>query len=95
MSHWKFQNPVEIRFGSGCLRTVEEMLPDAGSLLLVTTAGGRRRPAVKDLIDRLAPERLVMIDDVEPNPTLQRLEEQIGRLVDLDVRVVVAVGGGS
>ena len=93
--NWQFHNPVCIRFGPGGLAELAQESPTQGATLLLTSPGFTRRGGTERVISQLGEERILVQDDVAPNPDLHDLEARLGRLRDQDVRKVIAVGGGS
>jgi alcohol dehydrogenase len=62
--------------------------------LLVTSRGSTVRGLTDRVAERIAGSVLVH-DQVEPNPTMEQLEQSVDRLRDERFDTVVAVGGGS
>eukprot|EP00659_Diplonema_papillatum_P014512 gene14512-22213_t len=92
----RFHNPVDTRFGWGCLQELAA-LTEGQSVALVTFPEARGLGLV-DRIQALLGERLVyVIEDVQPNPDVAQLRDTYERfwLQAGDCQVVVAVGGGS
>jgi len=91
---WQFANPVRIRFGDGRLDDLARLeLPER--VLLVTTPGFTRR-GVTDRVRALIGEvRVVVYDEVEPNPSLDVLDAAAAGLEGKGIGAIAAVGGGS
>lgn len=92
----RFHNPVDTRFGWGCLQELAA-LTEGQSVALVTFPEARGLGLV-DRIQDLLGERLVyVIENVQPNPDVAQLRDTYERfwLQAGDCQVVVAVGGGS
>ena len=68
MKDWTFQNPVRATFGSGSRRGILDRLSGRARLLVMTTPGNRRRPAVVEILDSLSDRDPIVMDDVAPNP---------------------------
>lgn len=66
---------------------------DSNSICLVTSRGMlERNHHLQFLSKKISPEKMIL---VSPNPELSDLEEQIGKLRQVEVAHLVAVGGGS
>ena len=91
---WQFHNPVKVTFEAGAIDRLGEYL-EGERAVLVTSPGFRRRGVV-DRIAKALGERLVaVVDDVEPNPDVLKVDEQGKRLRAHDPDVLIALGGGS
>jgi alcohol dehydrogenase len=66
----------------------------AGRALIVTTPGHTRR-GLTDRVRQLTENQVRVFDRVEPNPTLDQLENAIGELRGDNVDTIVGLGGGS
>lgn len=74
-------------------QSICELVPD-GYLLLVTSAGFKKRGALDTLIKRLG-ERLTVCDQITPNPDIEQCLEWIRVYADKGIVAVVGLGGGS
>lgn len=95
MTEWAFHNPVRLHFGDGVFDGVADAI-DGRSFLLVTHPDSPLRPW-RERIAQLAGEPLLVVDDVEPNPSLAMLRracKQVGAARH-EPEVIVALGGGS
>lgn len=95
MSAWSFHNPVRIRFGEGVLDSIANAL-DGRSYVLVTHPDAPMAPW-RDRVIKTAGAPLLILDDIEPNPSLAMLRRLCDRMADSGVApaVIVALGGGS
>lgn len=91
---WGFHNPVRIVFGSGRLDHLGT-LGGVERFLLVTTPGFTRRGVTERVEALVGAHRLVVYDDVEPNPDLRAVEGAAAEFADAGVDAVIALGGGS
>ena len=92
---WRYQNPVEVVFGSGTFDQAGALV--RGRRYGLVTYG---EPPFRDLAARLrdaAGEPCIVIDDIAPNPDVVALRRQCGRIRDLasPPDVILALGGGS
>ena len=93
ISNWQFNHPVRVISQplDGFLATL-----DCGkSVLLVTTAGGRRRGLTARVATRLACSNLHIFDQVSANPDINDLRQAIGELRHANYDLILAIGGGS
>lgn len=92
---WAYHNPVDIRFGAGQFKILPELL--GGRSYVLVTYG---EPFFHELSERLAAgagKPLLVIDDVQPNPDIRTLSQQVARFRELPTspEAIVAIGGGS
>lgn len=95
MTHWEFHNPVRLHFGNGVFDRVAEAI-GGRSWLLVTHPDAPMAPWRSRLIER-AGAPLMVIDDIEPNPSLAMLRRVCAAVgtAPHEPELVVALGGGS
>lgn len=91
---WRFNNPVRIVFGEGRLDELARLEVGAG-VLLVTTPGFTRRGITDRVRELIGPDRLTVYDEVEPNPSLDALDDAGRELKSDSIGAIVAIGGGS
>jgi phosphonate metabolism-associated iron-containing alcohol dehydrogenase len=68
---------------------------DAARVALVTTPGFRRRGIVDTVSNAFGSRLIAIVDDVKPNPGVDDLEVQSGRLRAERPDTLIALGGGS
>ncbi|WP_294734369.1 iron-containing alcohol dehydrogenase PsrA [uncultured Pseudomonas sp.] len=92
----RFHNPVDTRFGWGCLQELAA-LTEGQSVALVTFPEARGLGLVDRIQDLLGDRLVYVIEDVQPNPDVAQLRDTYERFWQQagDCQVVVAVGGGS
>ncbi|KFL35892.1 phosphonoacetaldehyde reductase [Arenimonas donghaensis] len=96
--HWEHFNPVRVVAGAGTLAQLPRLLPESGSILLVTTPGFTRRGVtgrVLELLGHAAGRQVVVSDSITPNPELDDLDAMAHGHASLAPCAVVALGGGS
>ena len=93
MPEWRYNNPVEIHFGSGII----DNLPDfvSGKAVLITTPGTTKRGLSRKISKLLGASLVALLDKVEPNPTFETVMAAYRELKQVDYDFIVAVGGGS
>lgn len=94
MHAWGFFNPVRIVCAPGaCLRLGEHVRQER--ILLVTSAGFRRRGLVDRIAGVLGPRLAGVVDDVSPNPDVDDIDRQAAAVRAIAPDLVVGLGGGS
>ncbi len=91
---WSHHEPVEIRFGAGCLEQLPAHSPH-DPVLLVTTPGMTRRGLTERVEGLLQEREVIVYDRVGPNPTIKQIEAAKDHLQERDINALVAIGGGS
>lgn len=94
-SVWSHAHPVRVTAGIGALDRLPSLVPEQGMLLLVTSAGFTRRGVTQRLVEQLGASRVVVYDEVTPNPELDSLDQAAVRLRQAQPVGIVALGGGS
>jgi phosphonate metabolism-associated iron-containing alcohol dehydrogenase len=93
---WSHHNPVRIQFGRGCRASAAGALTDRRALIVCSPRGRQQLesdPLLCQVIQRT--KSLVWIDSVEPNPSLNRLQELCNDLQSARLDCVIGFGGGS
>lgn len=92
---WSHVNPVRVTAGIGALAHLPSLLPGQGTLLLVTSAGFTRRGVSQQLVEQIGSSRVLVYDEVMPNPEVDSLDHAAVRLREAKPTGIVALGGGS
>lgn len=92
--NWSFYNPVTIMFAVHGLKRLP-MFIKGDRVLLVTTRGFTKRGLVHAIKEILNDKIVTVIDEVEPNPDLRQIEEDLLTLKKIPLDMIVALGGGS
>jgi len=90
--------PPRINFGRGALSTLGPAARGYGRAALVITDRGLAASNILRSVDRAlagAGVEAIVFDRVEPNPTVDQVEQALDTGAGRDVAVVVSVGGGS
>lgn len=95
-THWLYHNPVTIRFGSGCIEALPQVLAGRKATL-VTFPEAQGIGLTRRLRELLGKSLVTVIDRTAPNPDVADLAELYHAFwSDADKSdVLVAVGGGS
>jgi alcohol dehydrogenase YqhD (iron-dependent ADH family) len=100
MENFRYRNPVEVEFGQGVIPKVGQRIAQdkVRKVLLVYGGGSIKRNGVYEQVTqslRAAQVDWVELAGVQPNPTLQKVEEAVCLAQAEQVEAVLAVGGGS
>ncbi len=92
----RFYNPVDVRFGPGCLSEVPQQVGERPCVLMTFPEAGHLG-LLDNLIRDLGSRLVGVIDQLPVNPDVQDLESIWQDFIHLDEppQVVIAVGGGS
>jgi alcohol dehydrogenase len=94
MTRWSYHHPTRSIFGAGVIADLAGHAPNA-RLALVTSAGFQRRGLVERVQRAMDGRICAVIADVEPNPDIQAIEQQLERLRPARPEALIALGGGS
>ncbi|MBT5823628.1 phosphonoacetaldehyde reductase [Candidatus Peregrinibacteria bacterium] len=92
---WSHFNPVKVVVEAGALGHLQTFVPIEGKVLLVTTAGFSRRGLTARIIEMLGADRVLVYDQVTPNPEVDDLDDANIQFKSCQIRCVIALGGGS
>lgn len=99
MENFIFKNATEIRFGSGVLSELGQVVNDYGKkALFVYGMNSIKTNGLYDLVTQELQQQsidIVEFGGVRSNPTLSHTYEGIDKAIEHGVDVIVAVGGGS
>ncbi|MEK4711620.1 phosphonoacetaldehyde reductase [Sporosarcina sp. FSL K6-5500] len=91
--NFKYYNPVKIDFGIGSLERLSQWIGNRKALL-ITSNGFEERGVVASVKEK-NPMITRVINNIQPNPTLEQLEVLYKELEFESFDVIVALGGGS
>ena len=92
---YSFYNPVKVFIGRGSLSYLERLLKDIKHVALVTTRGMLRRGYIRLLEEASSCEITVLLTDIPPNPSINVVIDNTGKLREGQVDAIIALGGGS
>lgn len=100
MENFVFYNPTRIHFGAGSLKVLGDVAKKYGNrCMLVTTT--KNEDVLRPLYDRVkiilsdAGITVFHFDKAVANPTVQSIEKAIHIVKSKDIKVIIALGGGS
>lgn len=91
---WDFYNPVRVFAGVDVLHLLADVVKGS-RILLLTTSGFSKRGVTNKVSDMLGQSLIEVVDGIEPNPELARLESLAQELRYVHCDTIVALGGGS
>lgn len=97
MNMWNFYLPVEVHFGEKTLADIGRIMENKGyqNAVLVCDATSVKL-GLAEKVMRYAEGRIVaMFSGVEPNPTIDNVDDCLLTIQDKTIECVVALGGGS
>ena len=99
MLKFEFHNPTKIIFGKDRIKETGSLLKNlANHILLIVGGGSVRKNGILDIVMQSIQDQNIQIElleGVQPNPLLSKVEEGIDIARDKKVDVIVALGGGS
>lgn len=93
MSEWRYNNPVEIHFGSGIIDNLPDFVPRKAALL--TTPGTTKRGISLKIGKLLGASLVALFDKVESSPTFETIQAAHRELKQVEYDLIIAIGGGS
>lgn len=95
LSLWKHYNPVKITVGLDSFKDIKQYATKSGLILLVTSEGFTKRGGVDAIKNQFSVERLLVYDQVTPNPELDDLDRVTETYSRKNITCILALGGGS
>jgi Alcohol dehydrogenase, class IV len=92
--NFSFGNPTRIVFGNGKVAELASVVA-AQKVCLVTSGGFTRRGMTQRLRDMFGDRLVHVVDTIEPNPDLDRLDAIISEIRAVGPDVILGLGGGS
>ena len=92
---YKFSTVKNIVFGAGALEKLGAIVPPEVRVLVISGQSARRNGVIDRLQALLAPRAVKVYDRVQPEPTIQQVDEVRSLARTWGAEAIVAVGGGS
>ena len=92
---YKLTMPENIVFGNGALEKLGSLMPAGVRTLIVSGRSAVKNGTVDRIAALLAPESVKVFGEVDPEPTIQQVDEVRRCCREFGAAAVVAVGGGS
>jgi alcohol dehydrogenase class IV len=95
-TRFDFHSPVHLHFGRGLLDDLGQFCKDARSILLVTGRNSARENGFTDrILSALKDRRVSVFAEVEPNPSIETVEQGATVAREIHADLVIGLGGGS
>lgn len=94
MSNWYYNNPVNINFGQGSIKSLPDVVGSDNSVL-ITTPGFTKRGVTGMLKNMLGNSLVKIFDSVNPNPTFISIKTAFNEFKQYEYDTIIALGGGS
>lgn len=93
---FSYYNPTRIQFGSGQIATIAQLIPQ-GLKVLVTYGGGsiKKNGVFEQVKEALKGHEWFEFSGIEPNPTVETLDQAVAIVKAKKIDFILAVGGGS
>ena len=92
---YKFSIPQNVIFGVGCLEKLGSLVPAESRVLVVSGRSAGKNGCLERIESLLKPRAVEIFDQVDPEPTIQQVDDIRAVLKKFNAGAVVAVGGGS
>jgi alcohol dehydrogenase len=94
MTHWQWAHPVNVFFKTGGFEPFLKTITYK-RIALITSPGFQKRGLVNRILELIDDKVVAVIDNVEPNPTIDQTIEMAFKLREAAPDCLLAVGGGS
>lgn len=96
MNNFYFNNPTKVYFGRRMIENLASIVSDHINILVAYGKSSAKTNGLYDEIRvQLHNKNVVFLNNVEPNPTLEKIYEGIHLCKKYNVDLVIGVGGGS
>ncbi len=96
MQNFTYQNPTKIIFGQGQIRQLATQIPADARVLLAYGGGSIQRNGIYQQVKAALGERFcVEFAGIEPNPSVETLNQALPLIKSEKLDFILAVGGGS
>ena len=92
---YKFSIPDNVVFGANSLANLDKLFPKNVRTLIVSGKSAKANGIVDRIAGLLAPRELEFFCTIEPEPTIQQVDEVRALFREFKAEAVLAVGGGS
>ena len=92
---YKFTIPEKVVFGINSLEKLGSLVPEKVRTLIVSGRSAKTNGVVDRITQLLAPREVELFCNVEPEPSIQQVDEVRELFRKFNAQAVVAVGGGS
>ncbi len=93
---FSYVNPTLIQFGQGQIDSIKTLIPAYSNVLVIYGGGSIKRNGVYDQLSAALTEyQWQEFSGVEPNPTVETLNQAVAICKEDNIDFILAVGGGS
>ena len=93
---FSYVNPTQIHFGQGKIASISDAIPSSSKVLVVYGGGSIKKNGVYQQVqDALTKHTWIEFSGVEPNPTMETLDQAVVIAKAEKIDYILAVGGGS
>ncbi|WP_298438968.1 iron-containing alcohol dehydrogenase [uncultured Ferrimonas sp.] len=93
---FQFQNPTRILFGEGQISEISQQIPADAKVLVLYGGGSIKRNGIYAQVEQaLQHHQWLEFDGIEPNPTVETLDNAVKLVKAEQIDFLLAVGGGS
>ncbi len=89
----KFNIMPEINYGIGALNYIKEIKENR--IMIVTDKTMVKLGLIKEVLNRIDGKIIKVIDNIEPNPTIESIEDGVKEYIKFAPECIIAIGGGS
>ncbi len=95
--NWKYVQPVEIEFGNGKIKSLNTLIKKKGykNGLLVSSKFLVKNNTASNIIGECEGLIIDIFSNIQPNPTVENVDECAKVIKDKNIEFIVALGGGS
>lgn len=99
LGNFIYHNPTKLYFGDDSLKYLDSELKNYGpNILLVYGSGSIKKNGIYDEVISCLKKNnknIIEVENVMPNPTINKVYEGVNIAKDKDISLILAVGGGS
>jgi NADP-dependent alcohol dehydrogenase len=93
---FSYVNPTQIHFGQGKIASISDAIPSNSKVLVIYGGGSIKKNGVYQQVqDALTKHTWIEFSGVEPNPTMETLDQAVVIAKAEKIDYILAVGGGS
>ncbi len=94
--NFTYVNPTRIQFGQGQIESISSLIPQDKKVLVVYGGGSIKKNGIYQQVEAALQEHnWLTFSGVQPNPTVEKLDEAVKIVKEQNVNYILAVGGGS
>ncbi len=96
MNNFYFNNPTKVYFGRRMIQNLASIVSNYNNILVVYGKSSAKSNGIFKIVNsQLQDKKLIILENIKPNPTLEKIYEGINLCKSNNVDLVIGVGGGS